>query len=120
MNGFQQTAALFNKAMVPLLNLPGIRSLTKGSFTVLRYAGRKSGKTFTLPVGYRRSGNAVVVGVMAADHKNWWRNFTGDGAPISLTLEGAERSGHAVSSRDAKGQVQVRITLDGHGTSAAG
>ena len=45
------------------------------------------------------------------DRKNWWRNFTGEGAPLTLTLEGEEHSGHAVSTRDEKGQVTVRVTL---------
>ena len=48
-----------------------------------------------------------------ADRKTWWRNFTGAGAPVALTLDGRERTGHAVSGRDEKGQVTVRITLAG-------
>ncbi|MGV9711356.1 hypothetical protein ACWDTI_11900 [Gordonia sp. NPDC003424] len=115
MNTIQRGAALFNKAVIPLLGLPGIRSVTQGSFTVLRYTGRKSAKRVELPVQYRRSGNMVIVGVGAADNKNWWRNFTGEGGPISLTLDGQERSGNAVSGRDENGNVQVRIALDRDG-----
>ncbi|MFW0794809.1 nitroreductase/quinone reductase family protein [Gordonia sp. CPCC 205515] len=111
MKVIQSSASIINKAVIPFLGLPGVKSLTKGSFTVLRYTGRKSGTQIELPVQYRRSGNTVIVGVGAAGHKTWWRNFTGDGAPIELTLDGTWWSGHAVSSRNAKGQVQVRITL---------
>ena len=51
---------------------------------MIRYVGRRSGKTFEIPVGYRRSGGNLVIGVTAPDAKNWWRNFLGDGAPITL------------------------------------
>ena len=47
----------------------------------IRYVGRRSGKTFETPVGYRRSGDSVIIGVMSPDKKTWWRNFLGDGAP---------------------------------------
>ncbi|AZG44456.1 nitroreductase/quinone reductase family protein [Gordonia insulae] len=112
MNRFQQSAAIVNRVVTPLLNLPGVRSLASSSMTVLHYTGRKSGKRFELPVSYRRDGDTVVVGVAMPDKKSWWRNFSGDGAPISLTLDGASRSGHAVSHRDDKGRVHVRIALD--------
>lgn len=113
MNLFQRSAAVFNRAVIPLLGVPVVRSLTKGSLTVLEYTGRKSGKRIAVPVGYRRSGNALIVGVSMPDKKGWWRNFTGDGGPVSLDVDGESRTGHAVSSRDAKGAVQVRINLDG-------
>ncbi|MFW0785845.1 nitroreductase/quinone reductase family protein [Gordonia sp. CPCC 206044] len=112
MNGFQKTAAIFNKGVTPLLRLPGIGSALSGSMTVLHYTGRKSGKQFELPVGYRRKGDEVIVGVAMPDRKTWWRNFSGDGAPISVDLDGGTRTGHAVSNRNERGEVSVRITLD--------
>jgi hypothetical protein len=111
-NGFQRTAAKFNLLVTPLMRLPGLGSVLSRSMTVLSYTGRKSGKRFELPVSYRRDGETVVVGVAMPDKKGWWRNFSGDGAPISLTLDGETRTGHAISSRDAKGGVAVRIALD--------
>ncbi|WP_169315795.1 hypothetical protein [Gordonia otitidis] len=39
-------------------------------------------------------------------------NFTGDGAPVSVTLDGATRTGHGQSVRADDGSVRVRITLD--------
>lgn len=39
-------------------------------------------------------------------------NFTGDGAPVSVTLDGATRTGHGQSVRADDGSVLVRITLD--------
>ena len=56
----------------------------------IRYVGRRSGKTIETPVGYRRSGEKIVINVMSPDNKTWWRNFLGDGGPITLLkLDGA-------------------------------
>lgn len=108
---FQRGAAIANKAVLPLLRLPGIGSLLSGSFATLTYQGRKSTKTFTLPVNYRRQGDKLVVPVMLPDQKRWWRNFS-DGGPITVAIGNREQTGHAVSQRDDKGQVSVHITLD--------
>src|SRR3954463_15713167 len=48
--------------------------------TVVSYTGRRSGRTFSTPVGYRRAGDVVTTQVMMADAKSWWRNFTGEAA----------------------------------------
>ena len=38
------------------------------------------------------------------DAKNWWRNFLGDGGPITLLdLDGRDRTGHAVANSDDRG-----------------
>jgi hypothetical protein len=50
---------------------------------------------------------------MSPDAKSWWRNFLGEGGPITLLrLDGADRTGHAVADRDEKGRVTVTIQLD--------
>jgi hypothetical protein len=45
------------------------------------------------------------------DAKSWWRNFLGDGAPLTVRLDGIERAGHAVAQRDDRGHVTVRVRL---------
>ena len=45
------------------------------------------------------------------DAKQWWRNFLGTGGPISLNLDGVDRAGHAVASRDDRGRVTVTVDL---------
>ncbi|MBW8712368.1 MAG: hypothetical protein JF631_15640, partial [Mycobacterium sp.] len=51
--------------------------------------------------------------VMSPDNKTWWRNFLGDGGPITLLkLDGQDRTGHAVANRDADGRVKVTVQLD--------
>ncbi|MEU6150176.1 hypothetical protein ABZ816_09280 [Actinosynnema sp. NPDC047251] len=80
--------------------------------TSVTYVGRRSGRTFSTPVGYRRTGDVVVIGVRLPDAKTWWRNFTGDGGPLSLVLDGRDRTGHGVARRDPKGRVTISVRLD--------
>ena len=101
-----------NALAVGLIRAPVVGRLVGRGLVVIRYDGRRSGKTFEIPVGYRRSGHDLTIGVAAPDAKNWWRNFVGDGAPITLlNLNGRDRAGHAVAKRDAKGRVSVTVRL---------
>ncbi|GAA4390199.1 nitroreductase/quinone reductase family protein [Tsukamurella soli] len=111
MNLFQRSAAVFNKAVTPLLSLPVVGEKLGGSMAVLSYTGRRSGKAVSLPVSYRRRGDDVVVGVAMPDQKSWWRNFTGTGAPVTVTINSDARTGTAVARRDDKGAVTVTITF---------
>ncbi len=104
----------------PLLNTPVAAIATSPRFgvglgrtvTVITYTGRRSGRTFTIPVAYRRNGQTIDIAANMPDAKTWWRNFLGDGAPISLRLDGADRTGHAVARRDQAGRVTVSVRLD--------
>lgn len=80
--------------------------------TIVTYTGRRSGRTFTIPVGYRRMGDTVEIGVRIPARKNWWRNFTGEGGPISVELDGTDRTGHAIARQDARGIVTVTVRLE--------
>lgn len=107
-------AGIVNRFFVALMNAPGVGAIVRRGLVVIRYTGRRSGKTFETPVGYRRSGNTVTINIVGADSKTWWRNFLGDGAPMTLlNLDGRDRNGHAVADRDANGRVAVTVTLDG-------
>lgn len=103
---------LFNAGAARLIDAPVIGPLVRRSMVVIQYTGRRSRQTFQTPVSYQRSGNVVVIRVVAPDRKTWWRNFTGDGGPITLiNFDGADRTGHAVADRDARGRVTVTVTL---------
>jgi hypothetical protein len=103
---------IVNDAAVFLINAPVVGRLIGRGLVVIRYVGRRSGETFQLPVGYRRSGSDLVISVTAPDAKNWWRNFLGEGGPITLVnLNGEDRHGHAVANRDARGRVSVTVAL---------
>jgi hypothetical protein len=49
--------------------------------------GRRSGRSYTIPVGYHDVRDAIVVMVSDASHRQWWRNFHG-GAAATLWLHG--------------------------------
>lgn len=102
---------LFNAPVAVITASPRLGARLRRSVTLITYTGRRSGRTISTPVAYRRRGNDIDIAANLPDTKTWWRNFVGDGAPISLTLDGVERAGHAVAHRDDKGRVTVRVRL---------
>ncbi|MCP2247863.1 hypothetical protein [Lentzea aerocolonigenes] len=112
MNFKGPTARRLNRLIVGLRDAPLVGKLVRKSITVVSYTGRRSGRTFSTPVSYQRKGGDVVdIQVMMPDAKTWWRNFSGEGGPLTLELDGAQRTGHATSHRDDKGRVTVRVQL---------
>lgn len=104
-NGINADASALSKA--PLVGM-----LVSRAITDISYVGRRSRRTFTTPVGYRRAGDEITIHVALPDRKSWWRNFLGDGGPISIRLDGVDRPGHAVARHDDKGRVSVVIRLE--------
>jgi F420H(2)-dependent quinone reductase len=107
-----RAAPIFNAPVVALTTSPRWGRFVGRTFAMITYTGRKSGRVISLPVGYRRSGDDVVITVSMPDAKTWWRNFLGDGAPLTITLDGRDRTGHAVWRRDATDRVAVDLRLD--------
>jgi len=102
---------MINRVFCALLDVPVLGRIVGRGLTKIRYVGRRSGKTVDLVVGYRRSGEDIVIGVAAPAGKTWWRNFLGDGAPIELLgVDGRDRIAHAVATRDARGRVTVTVS----------
>jgi len=102
----------FNAVATGLIAVPVLGGLVRRSLVVVRYTGRRSGTTFETPVNYRRVKDTVTIRVMSPDAKSWWRNFTGDGGPITLVgLDGSDRTGHAIATRDQRGRVSVTVSL---------
>jgi hypothetical protein len=106
----QNLAAAGNTVLRPLVASPRWGRFVSGSMTVVTYTGRRSGRTFALPVGYKRDGDDVTIRVELPDHKSWWRNFTGEGAPILVKLEGVDRAGHGTAERTGN-RVTVSVRL---------
>ena len=101
-----------NAVAAKLIDVPLLGNVVRLNLVVISYVGRRSGKTFTTPVNYRQAGDEIVIGVGLPDAKNWWRNFLGGGGPITLQLNGTDRTGHAVATRDDQGRVTVTVKLD--------
>lgn len=68
--------------------------LSRG-LTLITVTGRRSGRRYTIPVGYLETPDAVVVLVGDAPSKTWWRNYRQPG-PIEVRLRGVPRVGRAV------------------------
>ncbi len=101
----------FNAVAAKLLDVPLLGNIVGRNLVVISYVGRRSGKTFTIPVNYRRVGDEVVIHVGLPGAKTWWRNFLGDGGPMTLRLNGTDQTGHAVATRDDHGRVTVTVKL---------
>ena len=64
-----------NPLFVGLLRAPILHWTQSRFLILLTITGRKSGKTYTIPVGYQRYDDKLVTLVSKAKRKNWWRNF---------------------------------------------
>jgi F420H(2)-dependent quinone reductase len=107
-----RAAPLVNAPVAAMATSPRFGKLLNRNIAMLTYTGRRSGRTFSIPVAYRRSGDDVVVSVNLPDAKTWWRNFLDDGGPLTLRLDETERAGHAVAKQDEKGRVTVTVRLN--------
>jgi hypothetical protein len=107
-----RTVGRVNGWVTALRESPRWGRVVSKRITVVTYTGRRSGRTFSAPVGYHRDGDVVTIGVQLPASKKWWRNFLDEGGPISLDLDDTERTGHAVSRVDDKGRVTVTVRLD--------
>ncbi len=105
-----RAAPLFNAPVAAVLTSPFGR-LANRNVAMLSYTGRRSGRRFAIPVGYRRTGDEVIIGVNIPETKTWWRNFLGNGGPLTLRLNGTEHPGHAVADRDENGRVTITVRL---------
>ncbi len=60
-----------NPLFVWLLRSP-LQGLASGGLMLLTFTGRRSGRKFTIPVGYQRDGDVLTVMVSYAARKQWW------------------------------------------------
>lgn len=111
--------AVFNRVGNPLvrglLRSP-MHGIASGRLALISVTGRRSGDVFTFPVMYTREGDAVTVVVGWPERKRWWRNLTGDGAPVTVRLGGVDHTGRAVAHGDETSGVTVTIDLKPHTT----
>jgi deazaflavin-dependent oxidoreductase (nitroreductase family) len=80
-------ARVVNPVLRAVLRSPLHRMLS-GSVLLLEYIGRRSGRRYTLPVMYVSAPDHLVVAAGDPSSKTWWRNFTFDPQPVSITLHG--------------------------------
>lgn len=85
---------LLNPLMRTILRSPLHRLVSK-QLLLLRFTGRKSGRIFTMPVGYTWQGDDLYL----MTESPWWRNFDG-GAEVTVWLRGQKRRAYASVERD--------------------
>ncbi len=94
-----------NRVVCKLLESPAHRLMSR-STDVIRYKGRRSGRTFATPTQYAAYGDGLVIFVGRPDTKTWWRNFSNDG-DIDVLVAGDWRAmtARAVVSADEPGTI---------------
>src|SRR4051812_2573211 len=88
--GFRIWNRIGNPAVVALLRSRAHR-LVSGRLLLITVTGRRTGRTFEIPVGYSRDGDQLTIPVVMPGAKLWWRNLRG-GAPVQLLLRGERRT----------------------------
>jgi len=61
---------------------------------LLTVTGRRSGRRYTIPVGYQQRDECLLVLVSKAGRKSWWRNYI-DPGPVELRVRGRTLGGEA-------------------------
>jgi hypothetical protein len=100
-----------NPTLRTILRSP-IHRLASGRFALITYTGRRSGREYTIPCFYRDTGDEVTIAVGWPDRKVWWRNMTGEGAPVRVLIQGQELRGHAIATRDPGRDALVRVRVE--------
>ncbi len=92
----RQIPPFMNKIMALVLRSPLHGAVSK-HILLFTFKGRKSGKTFAIPLGYMRKGDTIT---LFTDH-NWWKNLR-EGAPVTLRMQGKIYQGTATALPDDK------------------
>ena len=75
-----------NRVVATLLQSP-LHRMMSGSTDLVRYRGRRTGRVFTTPTQYVRTGDQVIILVGRPWQKKWWRNFE-EARELELLLAG--------------------------------
>jgi hypothetical protein len=79
---------------------------------LVTYTGRRTGRSYTIPVWAKVKGDTLRIGVGFPSKKRWWLNLRGEGARVKVLLDRQERTGHAVATGDAEQGVRVTVEMD--------
>ena len=82
-----------NPALAWILRSP-LHGLLSRGLMLLTVTGRRSGRRYTISVGYQRAGDTITVLASKARRKSWWRNFRTP-APVELCVRGRSLHGRA-------------------------
>lgn len=94
----------YNPIMRWLLRSP-LHFIVSQNMMLMTYTGRKSGKTYTVPMNYLENGDRLST--ISSRDRVWWRNLRG-GGDVILRLRGKDIPAHAETIED---QTQVTNSL---------
>ena len=92
----------FGNTFVRAILRSPLHRLLSGSLLLVTYTGRRSGRTFTIPVMYVQDGYDLLVYVGRSVRKVWWRNLRG-GARVRVRLRGQKLEGTGTPVRGDAG-----------------
>lgn len=105
---------VINPLMTALLRSP-LHGRLSHSMLLLSFRGRKSGKRYTLPLGYVQHNDRLFV----LTHSPWWKNLRG-GAPVLMRLQGRNVGGTASIVEDSALMAEVmQAFVESHGPKMA-
>ena len=78
----------FVNALMRLLLRSPLHAPASGSVLLLSFRGRRSGRSYTVPLGYVCDGRAFVC-FTGPEWSAWWKNLRG-GAPVKAWVRGRE------------------------------
>ncbi len=95
---------MLNPLFTLLLRSP-LHRLVSGRLLLLTFTGRKSGKRYTIPVGYAQDDATLLLGTEG----RWKANLRG--APVAVRLRGESRRGTAEVIADEEGMIAAYRTM---------
>ena len=100
-----------NRLVVSLLR-SRLHGVASQGLMVVSWSGRSSGRRFSIPVGYQRDGDVVMVLLSKPAEKNWWKNFRSPW-PAELLIQGRSRTamGHWIDPGSAEFLAPIEATL---------
>lgn len=81
-----------NSWMKWALTAPGIQKMVGQGVALLAFKGRRTGKSYTIPVSYHRDGDVVTI--VTKRQREWWHNFESSSG-VDLRLAGRMYTGKA-------------------------
>jgi hypothetical protein len=89
-----------NAVFATILRSP-LHGMLSKSFALLSFKGRKSGKQYTLVIGYQRDGDVLTI----ISPRGWWTNLRAGNVPVTVLLHGKWRN--AVAESFQGGEIAV-------------
>lgn len=91
-----------NTIAIRILRSP-LHGLLSHNTLLLSFQGRKSGKTYTIPLSYAQEGNTVLCFTRRGN--TWWKNLRED-TPVTVNLKGRSLPGIASAVADDQAMIE--------------